>query len=307
MLSKNNFVKLLREDDQEDESLISSTVIGRDETLINMSYDFDHFVHDLFEKDTPYSVAFPSGSRSIFSYFIDLQVLYFLKYHLWLCDVFFDVKNRWICVERQYFLFLVKINFMWCWNIYIGKCFLVELWSDKNQSRRCGPSLSDLNDKTHQIAFCSLVFMKVFVAKQTSVRSLYRLFEDFTWWRRTEDSDSEIRFILKVTQLTCFQSFANKSTKSLLSGNLCACFKTGRFIPWDDLVPGTRTLIERGLTYTLVGGDRALISDHRKSAANDVTATLVPTTDTVIIVFFTFWWKLWLVWFYDGKQHSFKM
>jgi len=54
--------------------LISTTVIGRDETLINMSYDFDHFVHDLFEKDPVVNVNFPSGSRSVFSYFIDLQV-----------------------------------------------------------------------------------------------------------------------------------------------------------------------------------------------------------------------------------------
>ncbi|XP_076809994.1 dynein axonemal heavy chain 6-like [Clavelina lepadiformis] len=120
---------LNREDDQEDDSLISSTVIGRDETLINMSYDFDHFVHDIFEKDTPYSVTFPSGSKSIFSYFIDLQ--------------------------------------------------------------------------------------------------------------------------------------------------------SGRFVPWDDLVPSTRTLIERGLTYTLVGNNRAMISDHRKSAATDNTTTMVPTTDTI--------------------------
>uniref|UniRef100_H2YVQ0 AAA+ ATPase domain-containing protein n=1 Tax=Ciona savignyi TaxID=51511 RepID=H2YVQ0_CIOSA len=53
--------------------LNSSTVIGRDETLINMSYDFDQLVHDIFEKDTGIGVTFPSGSRSIFSYFVDLQ------------------------------------------------------------------------------------------------------------------------------------------------------------------------------------------------------------------------------------------
>uniref|UniRef100_H2YVQ4 AAA+ ATPase domain-containing protein n=1 Tax=Ciona savignyi TaxID=51511 RepID=H2YVQ4_CIOSA len=67
---------LNREDDQEEDTLISSTVIGRDETLINMSYDFDQLVHDIFEKDTGIGVTFPSGSRSIFSYFVDLQVLW---------------------------------------------------------------------------------------------------------------------------------------------------------------------------------------------------------------------------------------
>uniref|UniRef100_H2YVP9 AAA+ ATPase domain-containing protein n=1 Tax=Ciona savignyi TaxID=51511 RepID=H2YVP9_CIOSA len=66
---------LNREDDQEEDTLISSTVIGRDETLINMSYDFDQLVHDIFEKDTGIGVTFPSGSRSIFSYFVDLQVI----------------------------------------------------------------------------------------------------------------------------------------------------------------------------------------------------------------------------------------
>uniref|UniRef100_H2YVP8 AAA+ ATPase domain-containing protein n=1 Tax=Ciona savignyi TaxID=51511 RepID=H2YVP8_CIOSA len=64
---------LIGEDDQEEDTLISSTVIGRDETLINMSYDFDQLVHDIFEKDTGIGVTFPSGSRSIFSYFVDLQ------------------------------------------------------------------------------------------------------------------------------------------------------------------------------------------------------------------------------------------
>uniref|UniRef100_H2YVQ2 AAA+ ATPase domain-containing protein n=1 Tax=Ciona savignyi TaxID=51511 RepID=H2YVQ2_CIOSA len=38
------------------------------------SYDFDQLVHDIFEKDTGIGVTFPSGSRSIFSYFVDLQV-----------------------------------------------------------------------------------------------------------------------------------------------------------------------------------------------------------------------------------------
>lgn len=63
-----------REDDQEDDTLISSTVIGRDEMLINMSYDFDHFVHETFEVLPPLGVTFPSGSRSVFSYFVDMQV-----------------------------------------------------------------------------------------------------------------------------------------------------------------------------------------------------------------------------------------
>nr|XP_018672447.1 dynein heavy chain 6, axonemal-like [Ciona intestinalis] len=120
---------LNREDDQEEDTLISSTVIGRDETLINMSYDFDQLVHDIFEKENQLGVTFPSGSRSIFSYFVDLQ--------------------------------------------------------------------------------------------------------------------------------------------------------SGRFVPWDELVPATRTLIERGLTYTLVGNNRALVSDQRKSAAADSNAALVPTNDTI--------------------------
>nr|XP_039247972.1 dynein heavy chain 6, axonemal-like [Styela clava] len=120
---------LNREDDQEDDTLISSTVIGRDEMLINMSYDFDHFVHETFEGEPPLGVNFPSGSRSIFSYFVDMQ--------------------------------------------------------------------------------------------------------------------------------------------------------TGHFTPWEDLVPETKSLIARGLTYSMVNETMGLYSDHKKSPATDTLSTLVPTTDTI--------------------------
>lgn len=57
--------------------------------LINMSYDFDHFIHETFEGEPPLGVNFPSGSRSVFSYFVDMQVHFpFFQLSLcWLPDV----------------------------------------------------------------------------------------------------------------------------------------------------------------------------------------------------------------------------
>lgn len=57
--------------------------------------------------------------------------------------------------------------------------------------------------------------------------------------------------------------------------------QTGHFTPWEELVPETKSLIERGLTYSIVNDGMGLYSDHKKSAATDTTSTLVPTTDTV--------------------------
>ena len=66
-----------REDDQEDDTLINASHVGTDENLMHASLDFDNFVHDLFENHQLLGVAFPSGSKSIFSYFVDLQVRFF--------------------------------------------------------------------------------------------------------------------------------------------------------------------------------------------------------------------------------------
>ncbi|KAM4694195.1 dynein axonemal heavy chain 14 [Discoglossus pictus] len=61
---------LKREDEQGD------TLIGlraRDESLANLTYDFNSFVYEMFEGDHTTGIQMPLGEKSIFSYFVDLQ------------------------------------------------------------------------------------------------------------------------------------------------------------------------------------------------------------------------------------------
>ncbi|XP_063298016.1 dynein axonemal heavy chain 14 [Pelobates fuscus] len=62
---------LQREDEQEGDSLIG--LKARDESLVNVTYDFSSFVHDLFEGENNYGIQMPLGEKSMFSYFVDLQ------------------------------------------------------------------------------------------------------------------------------------------------------------------------------------------------------------------------------------------
>ncbi|CAH2255707.1 dynein heavy chain 14, axonemal [Pelobates cultripes] len=62
---------LQREDEQEGDSLIG--LKARDESLVNVTYDFSSFVHDLFEGENHYGIQMPLGEKSMFSYFVDLQ------------------------------------------------------------------------------------------------------------------------------------------------------------------------------------------------------------------------------------------
>ncbi|XP_071996145.1 dynein axonemal heavy chain 14 isoform X2 [Engystomops pustulosus] len=62
---------LTREDENEGDSLIG--VKARDESLVNITYDFNNFVHDLFEGEQVNGVQIPLGENSVFSYFVDLQ------------------------------------------------------------------------------------------------------------------------------------------------------------------------------------------------------------------------------------------
>ncbi|KAM8945402.1 dynein axonemal heavy chain 14 [Pelodytes ibericus] len=62
---------LKREDEQEGDTLIG--LKARDESLVNLTYDFSSFAHDLFEGEQSHGVQMPLGESSIFSYFVDLQ------------------------------------------------------------------------------------------------------------------------------------------------------------------------------------------------------------------------------------------
>ncbi|XP_036611437.1 dynein heavy chain 14, axonemal [Trichosurus vulpecula] len=62
---------LKREDEHEDDILFGP---GHGfATLRKITYDFDNLIHELFEGDPPYGIRLPSGERSIFGYFVDLQ------------------------------------------------------------------------------------------------------------------------------------------------------------------------------------------------------------------------------------------
>ncbi|XP_068918735.1 dynein axonemal heavy chain 14 [Petaurus breviceps papuanus] len=62
---------LKREDEHEDDVLFGT---GQGFlSLRKITYDFDNLIHELFEGDPPYGIRLPSGERSIFGYFVDLQ------------------------------------------------------------------------------------------------------------------------------------------------------------------------------------------------------------------------------------------
>ncbi|KAM4770854.1 dynein axonemal heavy chain 14 [Rhinophrynus dorsalis] len=62
---------LKREDEEELDVLIG--LKARDESLLNLTYDFSSFVYDLFEGEQSHGVQMPLGENSVFSYFVDLQ------------------------------------------------------------------------------------------------------------------------------------------------------------------------------------------------------------------------------------------
>ncbi|XP_044147930.1 LOW QUALITY PROTEIN: dynein axonemal heavy chain 14 [Bufo gargarizans] len=69
---------LTREDEHEGDSLIG--LKARDEALVNVTYDFNSFVHDLFEGEQASGVQIPLGENSVFSYFVDLQTGNFVSW-----------------------------------------------------------------------------------------------------------------------------------------------------------------------------------------------------------------------------------
>uniref|UniRef100_A0A8C5PZV6 AAA+ ATPase domain-containing protein n=1 Tax=Leptobrachium leishanense TaxID=445787 RepID=A0A8C5PZV6_9ANUR len=69
---------LKREDEQEGDLLIG--LKARDESLVNVTYDFSSLVHDIFEGEQNSGVQMPLGENSIFSYFVDLQTGNFVSW-----------------------------------------------------------------------------------------------------------------------------------------------------------------------------------------------------------------------------------
>ncbi|XP_075719503.1 dynein axonemal heavy chain 14 isoform X3 [Rhinoderma darwinii] len=69
---------LTREDEHEGDSLIG--LKARDDSLVNITYDFNNFVHDLFEGEQTNGVQMPLGENSVFNYFVDLQTGNFVSW-----------------------------------------------------------------------------------------------------------------------------------------------------------------------------------------------------------------------------------
>ncbi|KAM6459278.1 dynein axonemal heavy chain 14 [Liasis olivaceus] len=62
---------LKREEEHEGETLIGINT-SQDE-LAHVTRDFNYLVHDLFERKPPANIQFPSGDKTVFDYFVDLQ------------------------------------------------------------------------------------------------------------------------------------------------------------------------------------------------------------------------------------------
>nr|XP_056709345.1 dynein axonemal heavy chain 14 [Euleptes europaea] len=62
---------LRREDEHEGETLIGINTTNVD--LANLTRDFNFLVRDIFENQPPANIQFPSGDRTAFDYFVDLQ------------------------------------------------------------------------------------------------------------------------------------------------------------------------------------------------------------------------------------------
>ncbi|XP_064451600.1 dynein axonemal heavy chain 14 [Mirounga angustirostris] len=69
---------LKREDEHEDDTVLYSS--HEPDTPARVTYDFDNLVHELFESNPHIGINLPSGKRSIFGYFVDLQQCEFIPW-----------------------------------------------------------------------------------------------------------------------------------------------------------------------------------------------------------------------------------
>nr|XP_023488506.1 dynein heavy chain 14, axonemal isoform X2 [Equus caballus] len=69
---------LKREDEHEDDILLYSGL--EPDSPARVTYDFDNLVHELFESNSQVGIALPTGERSIFGYFVDVQQCEFMPW-----------------------------------------------------------------------------------------------------------------------------------------------------------------------------------------------------------------------------------
>ncbi|XP_016076637.1 PREDICTED: dynein heavy chain 14, axonemal [Miniopterus natalensis] len=69
---------LKREDEHESDTLLYSSFEPAPHARV--TYDFDNFVHELFENNSQVGITLPTGEQSIFGYFVDLQQCEFIPW-----------------------------------------------------------------------------------------------------------------------------------------------------------------------------------------------------------------------------------
>ncbi|KAM9212758.1 dynein axonemal heavy chain 14 [Dugong dugon] len=69
---------LRREDEHEDDILFCSSF--EPDSLAKVTYDFDNLVRELFESNSQGGIQLPTGERSIFGYFVDIQQCEFIPW-----------------------------------------------------------------------------------------------------------------------------------------------------------------------------------------------------------------------------------
>ncbi|XP_058525212.1 dynein axonemal heavy chain 14 isoform X2 [Ochotona princeps] len=69
---------LKREDEHEEDELFCST--SEPDSLAGVTYDFNKFVHEVFENNSQIRINLPAGERSIFGYFVDIQQCEFVPW-----------------------------------------------------------------------------------------------------------------------------------------------------------------------------------------------------------------------------------
>ncbi|XP_041352994.1 dynein heavy chain 6, axonemal-like isoform X2 [Gigantopelta aegis] len=71
---------LKRQEDSDDDDTVNRRGADKMEREVNICFEFDNFVREVFEIEPPLGIRLPAGSRSIFSYFIDMESGHFIPW-----------------------------------------------------------------------------------------------------------------------------------------------------------------------------------------------------------------------------------
>ncbi|KAL5008122.1 hypothetical protein ScPMuIL_013703 [Solemya velum] len=62
-----------RREDAEDDDTVNRRGLDRSDTTVNVCNEFDNFVREVFDVEPPLGVRLPTGNRSMYGYFVDLE------------------------------------------------------------------------------------------------------------------------------------------------------------------------------------------------------------------------------------------